>query len=70
MTIETTANVSTPGLLGVPEICDYLAVPESAVRDLILRRAIPVIKIGQRIRVRRTDLDAYLAANTREAVAR
>lgn len=61
-----TNNTATPTLLGVPEIAEYFSISERAVRDLISRRQLPVIKIGQRIRVRQTDLDAYLAANTRE----
>lgn len=62
-----TNNITTPALLGVSEIAAYLSVSDRAVRDLVSRRQIPVIKIGQRIRVRQADLDAYLAANTREA---
>lgn len=61
-----TETTTTPGLLGVPEIAAYLSVSERAVRDLVNRRQLPIIKIGQRIRVRRADLDAYLTANTRE----
>lgn len=61
-----TNNTTTPTLLGVSEIAEYFSISERAVRDLISRRQLPVIKIGQRIRVRQTDLDAYLAANTRE----
>ena len=59
-------NRSAPALLAVPEIADYLHISERAVRALVAQRALPVIKIGQRIRVRRTDLDTYLTANTRE----
>jgi len=66
----TITPLTHPDLLPVPAVADYLSISERAVRDLVTRRQLPVIKIGQRIRVRRTDLDAYLAANTREAVAR
>lgn len=60
---------NNPGLLGVPEIADYLAVSERAVRDLVSRRQLPVVKIGQRVRVHRADLDAYIAARTREVAS-
>lgn len=59
-------TTDTPPLLGVPEIAAYLSISERAVRDLVSRRQLPVIKIGKRIRVRPDELDAYLTANTRE----
>ncbi|MGB3730646.1 helix-turn-helix domain-containing protein [Microbacterium sp.] len=68
--MTTVVTTITPDLLTVPEIAAYLSISERGVRDLVHCHAIPVIKIGQRIRVRRTDLDAYLAAHTREAVTR
>lgn len=69
MTITSTStSTSTPDPLGAPEIAAYLSVSERAMRDLISRRQLTAIKIGQRIRVRRSELDAYLTADTREAV--
>jgi len=58
----------TPELLDVEGIAEYLAITVRAVRSLVAGRQLPVIKIGQRVRVRRADLDAYLEANTREVV--
>lgn len=69
MTINT-PTPPTPDLLDVPGIAAYLSISARGARWIISQRRVPVIKIGQLVRVRRTDLDAYLAANTREAVAR
>lgn len=57
-----------PGdLLDVWEACDVLNMPEGTVRRLIRDGVIPVVKLGgkskSRIRVRRQDLDALIAAN-------
>ena len=37
---------------------------------LIYERRVPVVKIGRYLRVRRSDLDAWLDANTQPAVTR
>lgn len=69
MTANTHNNDSpVPDLLDVPGIAAYLSISERSARWIISQRRVPVIKIGQLVRVRRADLDAYLTANTREAV--
>lgn len=66
MTANTPTSGTTPDLLDVPGIAEYLTMSERQVRHVIAQRRVPVIKIGQLVRVRRTDLDAYLIENTRE----
>ncbi|WP_314853513.1 helix-turn-helix domain-containing protein [uncultured Microbacterium sp.] len=39
-------------------------------RRIIAERRVPVIKVGRYVRVRRSDLEAWLEANTQPAVAR
>ena len=60
-------------LLDVWQVCDYLNFTEGAVRRLIRDGVIPVVKLGakskSRIRVRRADLDALIAANYRPATS-
>lgn len=57
-----------PDLMEVwPDTCDYLNLTEGTVRRLIRDGVIPIVKLGgkvkSRIRVRRADLDALIAAN-------
>lgn len=66
MTTHLPTPLPTPDLLDVPGIAAYLAMSERQVRHILAQRRVPVIKIGQLVRVRRADLDAYLTANTRE----
>ena len=62
-----------PDLLEVWEVADYLNLTEGTVRRLIRDGVIPVVKLGgkkkSRIRVRRSDLDALIAANYRPATS-
>jgi excisionase family DNA binding protein len=60
-----------PDLMQVPDMCDYLDITEGTGRRLIRDGVIPIVKIGgkkkSRIRVRRVDLDALIAANYQPA---
>jgi len=38
--------------------------PERAIRHLFDKRAFPLVKMGRRVYVRRSDLEAYLTAST------
>lgn len=57
-------QTDSPELLDVPMIAAYLDLTERQVRNIIARRLIPVVKIGQLVRMRRADIDAYLESNT------
>lgn len=64
---------SWPDLMEVLDAADYLNLTEGTVRRLIRDGVIPVVKLGgkkkSRIRVRRGDLDALIAANYRPATS-
>jgi hypothetical protein len=71
----TATNPGPPGasdedtLLDAVGVAAALGVPEKQARKLITARAFPVVRVGARyVRVRRCDLDAYVAAR-RTAVA-
>lgn len=65
-----TTITPTPELLSVPVAAEYLSVSERFVRRMVSEGRVPVVKLGKHVRVRRADLDAYIAASTREAVTR
>lgn len=62
-----------PDLMEVPDTADYLNLTEGTVRRLIRDGVIPIVKLGgkkkSRIRVRRADLDALIAANYQPATS-
>jgi excisionase family DNA binding protein len=60
MSTQATANV----LLDVHGIAEYACVSERMARHILDRRLVPVVKIGRLVRVRRSDLDAYIEART------
>ena len=47
-------------LLSQQEAASYLGISYWTIRDLVFRREIPHMKIGQRILVDQIDLDAYV----------
>ena len=51
-------------LLTVSETQRRLKLSESAVRKLLGRGALPFVKIGASVRIRASDLAAFLAART------
>ena len=65
--MKKTPTPSPDALLDLWEVGDYLNMSEPAVRRLVRDGVIPVIKLGgrpkSRIRVRRSDLDALIAAS-------
>lgn len=67
MTSTNTRTDPWPDLMQVLDMCDYLDITEGTGRRLIRDGVIPIVKIGgkkkSRIRVRRVDLDALIAAN-------
>lgn len=62
-----------PDLMEVPDGADYLNVTEGTFRRLVRDGVIPIVKLGgkkkSRIRVRRSDLDALIAANYHPATS-
>ena len=51
-------------LLGVADAAAYLNTSERHVRRLRAEHRIRYVKVGAKLRFRREDLDAYVAANT------
>lgn len=63
--------VTTSGeLLTVEQAADYLNITDHFVRRLIRERRIPFLKVGRLVRLRRSDIEAYLAACAVPAVRR
>ena len=63
--------VSSSGdFLTVEQAADYLNITEHFVRRLIRERRIPFLKVGRLVRLRRTDIDEYLASRLVPAVRR
>ena len=56
------ASVATR-LLTAAEAAAYLGRSERAVRQLIFKRQIPVVKIGRNVRIDRRDLDTLIMEN-------
>lgn len=53
-----------PTLLTAAEVADQLRVSTMTIYRLIRRGELPAVRVGRTYRVRATDLDAYLAAQT------
>lgn len=51
---------TTSVLLDVRGVADYLGITERMARRLFDDRAYPVVKVGRRVYVKRTDLDDYI----------
>lgn len=67
---SATPVTSTGDLLTVEQAADYLNITEHFVRRLIRERRIPFLKVGRLVRLRRTDIDDYLAGRLVPAVRR
>lgn len=50
----------TSDLLSVDESAAFLKLKSSTVRDWILRRRIPFVKLGRRVFLRRNDLELLI----------
>ncbi|MCX6501148.1 MAG: helix-turn-helix domain-containing protein [Microbacterium sp.] len=59
-----------PDLLTVAEAAAYTNTSERFARRLVSDRRVPVVKLGKHVRIPRTALDAFIAANTRDVVSR
>lgn len=58
------------GLLTEDQAAQYLATSPRHLRTLRASRRIPYVKVGRRVRFRRSDLDAFAASNLVEAAVR
>lgn len=61
--------MTSPELLRVREAAAYLNLTESAIRAFILKRQVPVVRIARSVRLRRSDLDAWIEQGTTPAAA-
>lgn len=60
MTIKTAETAIQPVVLSIPQAALYLGVSSDTVRRLVRGGTIPHARIGNSIRIRRADLDAYI----------
>ncbi len=60
MTIKTSEAAIQPVVLSIPQAGLYLGVSSDTVRRLVRGGTIPHARIGNSIRIRRADLDAYI----------
>ena len=64
----THQNSSQPDrLLDVHEVAQITGTTERFARRLVSERRIATVKVGKFVRVRSSDLDAWIVANTRPA---
>jgi excisionase family DNA binding protein len=56
-------GVTPRRLLTVEEVRSELNIGRTLVYQLVESGALPVVRVGHALRVRRADLDAYLEAN-------
>jgi excisionase family DNA binding protein len=69
-TRSATPKASAGEYLTVEQVAEYLNITEHFVRRLIRERRIPFVKVGRLVRLRRTDIDDYLAGRLVPAVRR
>jgi len=53
--------MSEHDLLTVSEVANYLRITERTVREMIDRGNIPAMKIGKAYRIKRTELEDFIA---------
>jgi excisionase family DNA binding protein len=69
--MDTKYSQSAQGaLLDIPQAAAYLGTTERHIQRLWSERRITGVKIGRKVRFRAADLDAWIDANTIEAVER
>lgn len=60
----TNGNEATEGLWGYREVAEYLKVSPKTVRKWASEKRLPVVKVGNRNRFRRSDIDRWLDERT------
>jgi excisionase family DNA binding protein len=58
-----TPVVIQPALLDVKQAAIYLGRSEQAVQHLIFNKELPVVRVGRRVHMHRSDLDAWIKKN-------
>jgi excisionase family DNA binding protein len=62
---EATSVPTQRRLLTIPQAADLLSVTENAVRIMIHRKKLPVVRLSRRaVRIDMLDLDAYIGERT------
>jgi excisionase family DNA binding protein len=56
-------TVATKEWLTVADLCQLLDIGRTLAYQLIAERAIPAVRIGRAIRMRRTDVEKWLEEN-------
>ncbi len=69
-TRSATPKTSSGEYLTVEQAAEYLNITDHFVRRLIRERRIPFVKVGRLVRLRRSDIDDYLAGRRVPAVRR
>ncbi len=69
-TRSATPKASSGEYLTVEQAAAYLNITDHFVRRLIRERRIPFVKVGRLVRLRRSDIDDYLAGRRVPAVRR
>jgi excisionase family DNA binding protein len=59
---RATVAVRDKLLLTIPETCELLNVGETTLRKLIREGELKVVRLGTAVRVKRTDLEAYVGS--------
>lgn len=55
-------------LLGMDEASSLLGIKKSTLYDMVMRRVIPVVKIGKLNRFKLSDLEVFIDRSRQEAV--
>ena len=58
-----TTTIVTKEWLSVADLCEFLGIGRTLAYQLIAEHAIPAVRIGRAIRVRRTDVQQWLEEN-------
>lgn len=59
------APMETVALLSIEEASEYLNIPKTTLYQYTSQRKIPFSKPGRRLLFRKSDLDAFVACNTK-----
>src|SRR5579862_6683883 len=61
---KMTPNVIQPALLDVKQAGAYIGRTPQAVKQMIFRKDLPVVRTGRRVHIRKVDLDRWIEKNT------
>jgi excisionase family DNA binding protein len=63
------AATDSLGLLTLDQVAELTHTPKNTIRFWIAQRRLSTVKLGRRRLVRRRDLEAFIEANTEEALS-